>query len=89
MHDDELRRHLHRTTESDVLFDCDRLVDMLSSKTFIDHMTGFLHEIQAYCSVLVAVHGNGGYSSYVHQSTARWNMGPASLCLSENVTRLL
>ena len=45
VHDDELRQHLHRTTESDV-FDCDRLVDMLSSKKCIDHMTGFLHEIQ-------------------------------------------
>ena len=68
---------------------CCLIVIVWSSKTFIDHMTGFLYDIQAYCSVLVAVHGNGGYSSNVHQSTARWNMGPASLCLSENVARLL
>ena len=45
VHDDELLQHLHRTTESDV-FDCDRLVDMLSSNKIIDHMTGFLREIQ-------------------------------------------
>ena len=45
VHEDKLRRHLHRTTEYD-MFDCDRLVDMLSSKTCIDHMTGILHEIQ-------------------------------------------